>query len=60
MSNCYTACMEYPAEAQKVKGDCTFHLAEDRDFHNLDDGVFVPVRVDNDEINLSLTLAWYF
>ena len=39
----------------------TGYLAEDWVSFNLkDEGVFVPVRVDNDEVNLSLTLAWYF
>ena len=39
----------------------TGYLAEDWvSFTLKDEGVFVPVRVDNDEVNLSLTLAWYF
>ena len=38
----------------------TGYLAEAWVSFNLkDEGVFVPVRVDNDEVNLSLTLAWY-
>ena len=36
------------------------YLAEGRDFHNEGDAVFIPVRLDTDEVTLSLTLAWYF
>jgi len=45
-----------------LRGEARYlgYLAEGRNFHNRRDGVFIPVRVNHDEVTLSLTLAWYF